>query len=113
MTSLYAERLQQVYASGHNSSVEYPVTYPGPAPKNFQYNPLSGQLRIIARLLNGGIKTRIFLCTLGGFDTHGNQVDKTTIRSERMPHCCITCHRQLKHFRMTLQHLDLKTKYLP
>ncbi len=76
MTSEYAERLQEVYAAGTNSSIEYPDEYPGPAPSNFVHNPLSGQLRIIARLLSGGIKTRIFLCRIGGFDTHGNQVDQ-------------------------------------
>ena len=75
-TNSYAKRLQDVYNAGHNSSVEYPTTYPGVAPANFQNNPLSGQLKIIARLLSGGIKTRIFLCTIGGFDTHANQVDK-------------------------------------
>ena len=77
MTNIYAERLQEVYAAGTNSSVEYPEEYTGPAPPNFVHNPLSGQLRIIARLLSGGIKTRIFLCRIGGFDTHGNQVDQT------------------------------------
>jgi hypothetical protein len=29
---------------------------------------------LIARLLKGGIKTKIFLCRIGGFDTHGEQV---------------------------------------
>lgn len=76
MTSEYAERLQSVYEKGKNSTVEYPTEYPGIAPDNAYNNPLSNQLRIIARLLDGGIKTRIFLCRIGGFDTHGNQVDK-------------------------------------
>ncbi|MEA3460976.1 MAG: DUF1501 domain-containing protein, partial [Bacteroidota bacterium] len=36
----------------------------------------SSQLRLIARLIKGGIKTKIFLCRIGGFDTHGEQVDE-------------------------------------
>jgi uncharacterized protein (DUF1501 family) len=73
----YAERLKQVYDAGSNSSVEYPEAYPYPAPESDINNPLSGQLKLIARLLKGGIKTRIFLVRMGGFDTHGEQVERT------------------------------------
>lgn len=76
MTNVYAEQLKKVYDAGQNSSVSYPETYPGSAPQGSMKNPLSGQLRLIARLLAGGIKTRIFLCRIGGFDTHGAQVEE-------------------------------------
>jgi uncharacterized protein (DUF1501 family) len=42
---------------------------------NYTDGPLSGQLRNIALLLSGGIQTKIFITTLGGFDTHSVQVD--------------------------------------
>jgi uncharacterized protein (DUF1501 family) len=35
---------------------------------------LSNQLRIVAQLLSGGIKTKIFVCSIGGFDTHAGQI---------------------------------------
>lgn len=70
----YAERLRDVYNTGSNSSVEYPEVYPF-ATTGASRNPLSGQLKLIARLLKGGIKTRIFLVRIGGFDTHGEQVE--------------------------------------
>lgn len=70
----YAPRLKSVYDAGSNSSVEYPDAYPRYAPKGHLNNPLTPQLKLIARLLKGGIKTRIFLCRIGGFDTHGEQV---------------------------------------
>ncbi len=73
----YASRLKEVYDAGSNSSVKYPEAYPNPAPESDINNPLSGQLRLIARLLKGGIKTRIFLVRMGGFDTHGEQVDRS------------------------------------
>lgn len=44
-------------------------------------NTLADQLAIVARLIAGGLRTRIYLVTLGGFDTHANQVnaaDRTT-----------------------------------
>lgn len=70
----YSERLRDIYNAGSNSSVVYPETYTQNAPDRFTSNPLSGQLRLIARLLDGGIKTRIFLCRIGLFDTHADQV---------------------------------------
>lgn len=71
----YAGRIRDVYAAGSNS-LTYPDQYIRHAPKEYLTNPLAPQLKTIARLLKGGIKTRIFLCRMGGFDTHGDQVVK-------------------------------------
>lgn len=71
----YAERLKEAYDNGSNSTVSYPEAYPLSAPEAFLNNPLSGQLRLIARLLKGGLKTKIFLCRIAGFDLHGEQVE--------------------------------------
>jgi uncharacterized protein (DUF1501 family) len=38
-------------------------------------NSLADQLKIVARLVAGGLKTRVYMVTLGGFDTHAAQVD--------------------------------------
>lgn len=40
-------------------------------------NPLAEQLKIVARLINGGLKTPLYLVKLNGFDTHDAQVDPT------------------------------------
>ncbi len=37
-------------------------------------NSLAEQLKIVARLIAGGLKTRIYMVSLGGFDTHAQQV---------------------------------------
>ncbi|NJM16423.1 MAG: DUF1501 domain-containing protein [Bacteroidales bacterium] len=66
----------KAHDAGSNSSIEYPDLYPHIAPASHLHNPLTAQLRLIARLLKGGLKTRIFLCRMGGFDTHGNQTEK-------------------------------------
>lgn len=44
-------------------------------------NRLADQLKIVARLIVGGLKTRVYVVQLGGFDTHAAQVDaeNTTI----------------------------------
>jgi uncharacterized protein (DUF1501 family) len=43
------------------------VTYPAG-------NGLAAQLSIVARLIAGGLRTRVYMVSLGGFDTHANQV---------------------------------------
>ncbi len=40
-------------------------------------NSLGSQLKIVAQLIKGGLKTRMYLVTIGGFDTHSTQVDPT------------------------------------
>lgn len=70
----YAERLRDVYDAGANSGVVYPDLYPYIAPSGSLNNPLAPQLKIVSRLISGGIGTKIFLCRIGGFDTHANQV---------------------------------------
>ena len=75
MTREYAGRLRDVYDAGSETTIDYRTQYPLPTSSIYRNNPLAGQLKLIARLLGGGIKTRIFLCRIGGFDTHANQVE--------------------------------------
>jgi hypothetical protein len=35
---------------------------------------LAKQLGIVAKLISGGLETPVYLCTIGGFDTHANQL---------------------------------------
>jgi hypothetical protein len=38
-------------------------------------NTLADQLKIVARLIKGGLKTRVYMVSFGGFDTHSVQVN--------------------------------------
>lgn len=40
---------------------------------NYPSNELGGQLKIVARLIAGGLKTRVYIVSMNGFDTHANQ----------------------------------------
>lgn len=40
-------------------------------------NTLADQLKIVARLIKGGLKTRVYMVTTGGFDTHAVQANTT------------------------------------
>ncbi len=46
------------------------VTYPS-------NNSLADQLKIVARLIAGGLKTRVYVVSMSGFDTHAAQTDST------------------------------------
>lgn len=74
-TDDYAQRLYQVYLAGGNTTVTYPEIYPFNAPRGSKRNPLSAQLKLVARLLAGGCKTKVFMVKIGGFDTHAEQVE--------------------------------------
>ncbi len=54
------------------------VTVQNPYPTN---NSLADQLKIVARLVKGGLKTRVYMVSFGGFDTHSLQttVADTTV----------------------------------
>jgi len=76
----YAERLYEVYQKSSPSTVTYPEKYPYNAPVGSLQNGLTPQLQLIARLLDGGgagqgVKTKVFLVKVGGFDTHASQVE--------------------------------------
>ena len=108
----YAERLRDVYDAGANSSVVYPDLYPYIAPSGSLHNPLAPQLKIISRLLSGGIGTKIFVCRIGGFDTHANQVvnNNTTMGS----HAALLYHisSAVKAFYDDLVNLGLSDRVL-
>ncbi len=40
-------------------------------------NSLADQLKIVARLIKGGLSTRVYMVSFGGFDTHSVQVNTT------------------------------------
>lgn len=74
----YAERLYEVYQRAPETSVTYPERYPFNAPSGSLRNGLTPQLKLIARLLDGGgdgVKTKVFLVKIGGFDTHAQQTE--------------------------------------
>jgi uncharacterized protein (DUF1501 family) len=71
-----AQQTQQYAEVIKNAALKVPVqgTYP-------TSNTLADQLKIVARLIKGGLKTRVYMVNFGGFDTHAAQVnttDKTT-----------------------------------
>jgi uncharacterized protein (DUF1501 family) len=61
----YAQRVKAAADRAQNQSSLYPAA---------GQNALADQLKIVARLIAGGLKTRIYLVNLSGFDNHSSQV---------------------------------------
>lgn len=64
-TNQYVEVIQQAAQQGANFSSLWPES---------GQNRLADELKIVAQLIAGGLKTKIYVVNLGGFDTHANQV---------------------------------------
>jgi uncharacterized protein (DUF1501 family) len=62
-TNSYNEVIELANANGSNMSTKYPDD-----------NLLATQLKVVARLISGGLKTKVYVVSLGGFDTHADQV---------------------------------------
>ncbi|MBK7341786.1 MAG: DUF1501 domain-containing protein [Saprospiraceae bacterium] len=61
----YAEQIVSAYIQGSNAYSGYPAE---------GTNYLADELKAVARLIKGGLKTRIYMVSLYGFDTHAEQV---------------------------------------
>jgi len=58
----YSETIRDAYNQGSNN-----VNYPA--------NDLAEQMAIVARLIKGNLGTKIYMVSIGGFDTHADQLD--------------------------------------
>lgn len=63
-SNAFSASVNTAYQAGKNS-VSYPSSY------------IAYQLQMVAKLISGGIGTKVFLVNAGGFDTHTNQNDST------------------------------------
>jgi uncharacterized protein (DUF1501 family) len=64
-TKLYFDVIKDAATVGQNFSTLYPTAGD---------NRLADQLKVVAKLIHGGLETQIYLVSIGGFDTHSEQV---------------------------------------
>ncbi|WP_324673327.1 DUF1501 domain-containing protein [Hymenobacter sp. GOD-10R] len=67
-TQVYTTSIKTAASKAKNLSPLYPTA---------GQNTLADQLKIVAQLVAGGLQTRVYVCNLGGFDTHATQVPTT------------------------------------
>jgi len=61
-TNQYAVPVEEAVEKGNSLNTNYPET------------ALGQQLQTVAKMISGGLKTKIYVLKLGGFDTHADQV---------------------------------------
>ena len=61
-TNAYNATVETAHGNGNNLSL------------NYTDSKLSESLRLVARLISGGLRTKVYVVQLGGFDTHADQV---------------------------------------
>lgn len=59
----YSSAIQEAFRNG-TTKTDYPQNY------------LAEQLAIVSRLIKGRLGTKVYMVTIGGFDTHSDQVDR-------------------------------------
>lgn len=60
----YSIGIQDAYTAGLKNFVNYPVG-----------NVIANQLKVIARLIHGGLQTKIYVANMNGFDIHSTQTN--------------------------------------
>lgn len=64
LSDTFSVRIKQAGALGANANSNYPNT------------TLANKLKVVAKLINGGLQTKVYHVILGGFDTHNSQLSR-------------------------------------
>ncbi len=98
--NVYAERISDTFNAGSNSSTAYPD------------NDLADQLKTVARMLNGGSQTKVFMATQSGYDTHVFQVDDGSVTTGRHADLLGDMSQAIQAFQNDITALGLADKVL-
>ena len=94
--NLYAQRISDTFNNGANSPA---VNYPN--------SSLGRQLETVARMLSGGIRTKVFLTSTGGWDNHNDQVDNGNSAQGRHADLLQNLGNSVKAFQDDIENLGL------
>ena len=96
----YYNRVMQVFNTGSNSTVTYPNSN------------LGKQLKTVARMIQGGSKTKIFQVNIGGFDTHVNQIQSGNSALGNHANLLADISNSVAAFQQDIESLGLGNKIL-
>lgn len=99
-TSLYAEVVKSAALN-----VTTQATYPA-------NNSLGDQLKIVARLVKGGLKTKIYMVSYGGFDTHSLQTTATDTATGNHANLLKNVSDAIKAFQDDLKFLGVEDRVM-
>ena len=98
-TNAYGAVINEAAESG-NSTLEYPE------------GRFSRQLQNVARMIEGGLQTKVYVVQLGGFDTHANQVDGSSTTVGRHAELLGELANGLEAFQLDIVALGLADRVL-
>lgn len=102
-----ARQTQQYADVIKNAAANVPVQ--GPYPIN---NDLAAQLKIVARLVKGGLKTRVYMVSTGGFDTHSAQVNTADTTTGTHANLMLRISSAIKAFMDDLEGLGVEERVM-
>ena len=98
-TNSFGQVINAAAQAGNNLSAMYDPT-----------NVLATQLKYVAQMISGGLKTKIYVLSLGGFDTHDNQADATNLQAGTHGDLMKTVSDAIAAFQDDLQLLGLEER---
>lgn len=99
-TNAYSENILTAAESGNNVA-----SYPDD-------NRLAQQLKNVALLISGGLKTKVYVVSLGGFDTHANQIEGNDPTNGEHATLLATVAQAMEVFQNDLQQLGLDERVI-
>jgi len=73
-------------------------------------NPLAVQLKYIAQMISGGLKTKVYILNVNGFDTHDAQVDQNNLQDGTHANLLKRISDAVRAFQHDLQLLGLEQR---
>ncbi|MBX2816188.1 MAG: DUF1501 domain-containing protein [Saprospiraceae bacterium] len=80
--------------------------------RNYPDLGLADQLKIVARLIAGGLQTKLYMVQLRGFDTHDNQVSRTSTVEGEHSNLLREVSRSIKAFTDDCEYLGVSDRVL-
>ena len=99
-TNAYGDSITTAAENG-NSLLDYPAD-----------NALAQALKNVATLISGGLRTKIYVVGLGGFDTHANQVTETDPTAGEHADLLKTLSDAISIFQQDLKALGLEQRVI-
>ncbi len=99
-TNAYAEQITNAADAG-TTSVSYN-----------EDNPLAQSLKTVAQLISGGLQTRVYVVSLGGFDTHAGQVNENDSNAGMHADLLQTVSEAVFSFQTDIQNQGLQDRVL-
>ncbi len=102
-TQQYAQGILSAYISVTSQYSGYPA--PGT-------NYLADALKAVAKLIKGGLKTRVYLVGIGGFDTHASQVDSASVTTGSHATLLKNLSDAIYAFQMDMEYLQIQDRVM-